>query len=122
MKIWDVPALWERAKDLPTISVSIEELDELDRVAWYGADRHSGRLTVRQCVAHAKRIDEADIEQPILLSPDGKMLDGFHRLGKALKIGLTHLPAKQLPFEPTPIRTVDMPDYILHTYFPEQTA
>jgi hypothetical protein len=103
---------------LPVVSVSIEALQELDRVSWYGGDKHAGRLTVRQFVAHARRIDEADLEQPILLSAEGKMLDGFHRLAKALKIGRTHLPAKRFLTDPDPLRTVDMPDYILHTYFP----
>ena len=120
LKIWDVPTLWELARDLPVVSVSIEELQELDRVSWYGKDGHSGRLTVRQFVAHARRIDEADLDQPILLSAEGKMLDGFHRLAKALKEGRTHLPAKRFPADPDPIRTVDMPDYILETYFPKE--
>lgn len=119
LKIWDVPTLWEQARDLPVVSVSIEDLQELDRVSWYGKDEHSGRLTVRQFVAHARRIDEADLDQPILLSAEGKMLDGFHRLAKALKEGRTHLPAKRFPADPDPIRTVDMPDYILETYFPK---
>jgi len=120
MKIWDVPKLWELARELPMLSVEIETLGELDRVAWYGADQHAGRLTVRQVVEHAKRIDQADLSQPILLSAEGKMLDGFHRLAKALKLGLTHLPAKRFTVDPAPIRTVDMPDYILRTYRPEQ--
>ena len=120
LKIWDVPTLWELARDLPVVSVSIEELQELDRVSWYGTDGPSGRLTVRQFVAHARRIDEADLDQPILLSAEGKMLDGFHRLAKALKEGRTHLPAKRFPADPDPIRTVDMPDYILETYFPKE--
>lgn len=119
LRIWDVPRLWELAKDLPVISVRIEALGELDRVAWYGADQHGGRLTVRQVVNHARRIDQADTDQPILLSAEGKLLDGFHRLAKAVKLGLTHLPAKQFTTDPDPIRTVNMPEYIYRTYFPE---
>ena len=87
-------------------------------MSWYGGDKHSGRLTVRQFVIHARRVDEADLAQPILLSAEGKMLDGFHRLAKALKVGLTHLPAKRFPTDPDPLRTAEMPDYIFHTYFP----
>ena len=53
MKIWDVPTLWELARELPVISVSLEGLGELDRVAWYGSDKHAGRLTVRHFIEHA---------------------------------------------------------------------
>ena len=120
LKIWDVPTLWELAEDLPVISVNIETLDELDRVAWYGADQHSGRLTVKQFVSHSKRIDEADLTQPILLSAEGKMFDGFHRLAKAWKLGLTHITAKQFEVNPEPLRSVDMPDYIHRTYFQDK--
>lgn len=119
LKIWDVPTLWELAKDLPVVSIDIESLGELDRVAWYGADQHSGRLTVRQFVMHARRIELANVDEPILLSSEGKMLDGFHRLAKAFQLGLKQIPAKRFVTDPKPIRTVDMPEYIHRTYFPE---
>ncbi|MFA6287113.1 MAG: hypothetical protein WC661_06965 [Opitutaceae bacterium] len=119
LKIWDVPTLWELAKDIPVLSVRIDTLGELDRVAWYGADQHSGRLTVRQFVDHAKRIEHANLAEPILLSSEGKLLDGFHRIAKAFMIGQTHVLAKRFDVDPAPIRNVEMPDYIYRTYFPE---
>ena len=117
MKIWDVPTLWKEAENLPVFSVVIDNLEELDRVAWYGSDEHSGRLTVRQVINHAKQIQDADPNEPILLSAEGKVLDGFHRITKANMLALSHIPAKQFSKDPEPIRVVDIPDYIYKTYF-----
>jgi hypothetical protein len=116
MKIWDVPALWELARDLPVEEVELEALGELDRVAWYGPDHHDGRLTVRQVTRHLQRILEADLARPILLSPEGHLLDGFHRLAKAHLEGHAHIAAQRLPVMPEPLRLVEMPEFIHRTY------
>lgn len=116
--VWDVPTLWELARDLPIQMVDVEPLGELDRVAWYGPKEHSGRLTVRQVADHVRRIQKAGLEQPILLSAEGHLMDGFHRLAKAYLEGVTQLPAKRFPRNPEPIRSVEIEDYILQTYFP----
>ena len=37
---------------------------------------------------HARRIQEADLAYPIILSADGRLMDGGHRLAKAWLRGL----------------------------------
>lgn len=38
------------------------------------------------------RIHAADLSYPILFHPDGWLMDGYHRVAKALWLGRTHLP------------------------------
>ena len=49
---------------------------------------------------HARDINEADLSYPIILSPDGKVLDGWHRICKAFLQGTEELDAVQLTTMP----------------------
>jgi len=117
LRYWYIDDLIEQSRDLPVLEVSIHDLDELDRVAWYGDNSHHGRLTVRQVVEHMKKIEEADLTCPIILSADGKLLDGFHRVAKAYYLGIDALPAKRFVADPPPCDQKDMLDWIYDTYF-----
>jgi hypothetical protein len=44
----------------------------------------------------------ADPELPIILSADGEVFDGMHRIGRALLDDRSTLPAKRLPVDPDP--------------------
>jgi hypothetical protein len=112
LKIWDVGRLQELAAELPARWVPIAEIRDLDRVGWYGNEGHCGRLTVREVADHARRIAEADLGYPVLLSAEGYMLDGFHRLAKAYQEGRTQILAKQFPTDPEPDRTRPLPEWI----------
>lgn len=116
LRYWYIDDLIEQSRDLPVIEVNIHDLGELDRVAWYGNDTHHGRLTVRQVVDHIKRIQEADLAAPIILSADGKLLDGFHRVAKAYYLEIDTLPAKRLVTDPTPCAEKNMLDWVYITY------
>jgi len=117
LRYWYIDDLIEASRELPTIQVNIEELGELDRVAWYGENRHQGRLTVRQVADHMKKIQEADLSCPIILSADGKLLDGFHRVAKAYHLGIAILPAKRFLADPPPCDQKDMLDWLYDAYF-----
>lgn len=58
---------------------------------------------------HARRIMEADLEYPVILSPDGLVMDGMHRLAKAWILGKTEILAVRFPAWP-PADEV-MPNY-----------
>ena len=116
LRYWYIDDLIERAQDLPIVQVNVHDLKEIDRVAWYGAASHHGRLTVRQVVDHIKRIQDADLTCPIILSAEGKLLDGFHRVAKAYQLGIDVLPAKRFLSDPTPCDEKDMIDWLYATY------
>ena len=89
----------EGAEPLPTIEVPLSAIRELDEPYW----SHDGTpLTCRDIAEHAQLIDEADLGYPIILSSDGRVMDGMHRAVKALMRNLTHLPAKQFAQDPEP--------------------
>ena len=38
-------------------------------------------------------MDAADLRRPVILSADGRVMDGMHRIAQALRLGHTHVAA-----------------------------
>lgn len=95
--------LWELARDLPVRQVPIDELQILEMNLWFGPDDVP---TCGAIAAQARRIYEADLSYPIILSAEGALMDGGHRICKAWILGHTEIAAVQFPVNPDP-------DYIL---------
>ena len=92
---WDVDRLIERAKGLPRIRVPLSGIGELDEPFWFSGG--SAAATCRAIVEHARLINEADLNFPILLSFEGRVMDGMHRVAKAALLGHTVIQAVQFP-------------------------
>ncbi len=93
--------LWELAKDLPVKKVRVSELAGFDDVHWFGGPRNL-LPTCRAIADHARDIFECDLSYPIIIAPDGEVLDGWHRICKAHINGVEELDAVQLTsFPPT---------------------
>ncbi len=98
--VWNTERLWEAAKDLPTEMVPVSRFDnELDMDCWFGED---ATPTMRKVADHAKRIYDADLSRPIILDPDGGLMDGGHRLARAYLEGRTHIATVRLRTLPDP--------------------
>ena len=90
---WDVDRLVELSRALPVKQVALESIDEIDSVYWFdGADEGP---TVRHVVDHARLMAEADLSYPIILGFDGRVMDGMHRIAKALLEGRVMIDAVQ---------------------------
>jgi len=75
--IWDTEKLWKRAKRLKVRSIPIGDIiDQLDEPVW-------GEPTVNEVLDHMRRIHNADLKYPIILSEEGYVMNGYHRLAKA---------------------------------------
>lgn len=75
---WRVPDLWAAAADLPVREVQVFDLDHLLET-W-----HWGPLeSLRDFAQHMERVMDADLSWPIILSQEGELMDGAHRLVKA---------------------------------------
>lgn len=98
-KAWDVHRLIELSADLPVEEVAVESIAELDTVHWF--DDHY-RPTVRAVIEHLELIEGADLAHPILLGADGRVMDGMHRVGKALLEGRPTITARRFPVDPEP--------------------
>lgn len=100
--VWDVNRLVLMAETLPAIEVPLFEFKEIDETYWY----QEGALpTCRSVAEHARLIYETDLAYPVLLCSEGRVIDGMHRICKALMEGRSSVTAKR--FETTP-----KPDYI----------
>ncbi|MDP1819979.1 MAG: hypothetical protein Q8K58_08840 [Acidimicrobiales bacterium] len=54
---------------------------ELDTAYWFD---DSQELTVRKVIEHAQLIAKVDLSYPIILGPDGRVMDGIHRIARAV--------------------------------------
>ncbi|HKW49837.1 MAG TPA: hypothetical protein VJN70_20435 [Gemmatimonadaceae bacterium] len=95
---WDVDRLVLNARDLPVQSMPLSEIRELDCPV-SGDDETT---TWRALVTHLVLIDAADLGYPIILAADGSVMDGRHRLAKALREGRSTIDAVQFAEDPPP--------------------
>jgi len=106
--IWDVRALLKQAESLPVISVPLTSIKEIDEPYWFG---HGGpEPTCRAVLAHVEQALEADLSYPILLCADGRVMDGMHRVLKALHLNKSHIQARKLNKTPPPDHMNKHPD------------
>jgi hypothetical protein len=98
--IWDVRKLAERARDLPVLDHPLAAIAEIDEPYWF--DATDGTATCRAVLDHARQIEAADLSFPILLCAEGRVMDGMHRVMKALALGQRTIQARRLPVTPPP--------------------
>ena len=103
---WDVRRLVELSKALPVRQVRLTEIRELDECHWYSAG--GSEATCRSVVHHCALIDQADLSFAVILAADGRVMDGMHRVCKALLKG--HECVSAVQFERTP-----EPDFVGRT-------
>ncbi|MDF1502380.1 hypothetical protein [Roseisolibacter sp. H3M3-2] len=97
--VWLTERLWALAEGLPAERVPLDAIPELDVVCWFDAERPP---TPRNVARHARRIADADLRYPVILSADGRLMDGGHRLAKAWLAGETSLLAVRFAVDPAP--------------------
>ena len=96
---WDVERLVTLAEGLPSEEIPLDDLAEIDDNWWYA---HESEPTVRSIVEHVRLMNEVDLAYPIIVDPAGRLMDGMHRVAKALLLGHTTISAKRLPALPEP--------------------
>jgi hypothetical protein len=93
---WDVKKLWTITKDFDSFDWEIPESLLND---WYwGSDTPS---------SHVRRVMSADLSFPIILHGDGIVVDGMHRICKALFNGQKTIKAVRLDNLPDPEGVVE---------------
>ena len=95
---WDVDHLVDLSKHLPRKRIRLADIQDLDEL-WCGEDE---RPTCRAMLEHIRLIDEADLSFPIILSSTGAVMDGRHRIAKALLQGRVEIEAVQFEEDPEP--------------------
>jgi len=87
---WSVSDLWRAAEGLEPVLTPLEDVVDMEELL----DSHcwsDGPLTVRDILDHVDRIGGADLDRPIILTPDGCIGDGCHRVVRAWREGRTHV-------------------------------
>jgi hypothetical protein len=98
--IWDVHHLVELSVGLPRIRVALSSIKELDEPFWFeGSDDVA---TCRAVADHARLIQATDLAYPIILSSDGRVMDGMHRVAKAHMLGHKEIEAVRFEVDPEP--------------------
>ena len=92
---WSVARLIELSKDLPILNIPIDHL--------YLYYKYKN-LTLREMVMHLKAVNDADLSYPIILDEDGELLDGRHRIMKALLLGVKTIKAVRFDENPSPCK------------------
>jgi len=95
---WDVDRLVHLSSALPRKVVRLCDIRELDD-DWVGGD---DRPTWRGLIEHAALIQAADLSFPIILSATGAVMDGMHRVAKAVLRGDAEITAVQFDEDPPP--------------------
>jgi hypothetical protein len=97
---WNVHRLVELSRDLPRERVPLSAIRELDEPYW--SNEGTQILTCREIVDHARLMLDCDLAFPIILSSDGGVMDGMHRVCKALLENRTEIEAVRFVRDPAP--------------------
>jgi hypothetical protein len=95
---WSVPRLFELARELPVMDVPLNHMS-----LYYTYEK----LTLREMVTHMRAVNDADLEKPVILDEDGELMDGRHRLMKAMLLGNETIKAVRFDENPSPCRVED---------------
>lgn len=95
---WSVDRLIQLSDHLPRKRVPLDDIRELDE-DWFGEDE---RPTWRAMLEHVRLMEEADLSFPIILSANGDVMDGMHRVAKAALQGRSGIDAVQFEEDPEP--------------------
>jgi hypothetical protein len=99
LQAWDVDRLVGLTRELPRFRIELAAIFELDEAYWFSG---GAEATCRAVIEHARFIQEADLSFPIILSSDGRVMDGMHRVGKALLNGQVDIEAVRFARDPEP--------------------
>lgn len=69
-------------------------------------------MTCRQVVDHGRLIEECNLQHPVILSSNGRVMDGMHRICKALLEGRNAVEAVQFFEDPEPDHIGISPDQL----------
>jgi len=100
---WDMSTLINATEGLPVFDLQLAALD-LSVYPW-GND---GK-TLMSFLYHFKRIKKVNLSNPVIMDPTGYIIDGWHRVAKAIINGKTTIKAIRLLVMPEPdvIKTKD---------------
>jgi hypothetical protein len=96
---WDVDRLVALTRDFLVLHVPLSDIRDIGEPFWSQSDETA---SWRSIVEHIRLIQTADLRFPIILSSDGRVMDGMHRVVKALLDGHATIDAVRFTADPEP--------------------
>lgn len=90
---WSVARLFKLSESLPIMEIPIDHLNVYYKYK---------RLSLRDMVMHIHAVNNADLSYPIILDEDGELLDGRHRIMKAMLTNVATIKAVRFDENPHP--------------------
>lgn len=97
---WDLVKIWDDSKSLKTTKIKVNELwdERYSKVfCWLQEGEQVDNLFF---LHHLKRVLNADLNYPIILSEERYIMDGVHRLMKAKHLGIEYIKCVQYQKDP----------------------
>ncbi len=96
--VWMVSELIAASADLPVFDLPVAGL-------FIGSQVWGDSKTPKNLARHIKRVLEADLSYPVIMDEEGFIMDGWHRVTKALVEGISTIKAVRFPKNPEPSYT-----------------
>ncbi len=93
--VWRVGTLIKAADVLDAYEFDLSNISLEDPIRWHMS-------SVRDALAHLDRLRKADISRPIIQRADGCIMNGWHRIIKAMSEGKAFILAKRFKENPKP--------------------
>jgi hypothetical protein len=107
--VWDVHKLIRAAGGLARITIPVDHIAEADENWWY--QDPDAVPTPRSLARHMALVQGTDLSYPVILCADGRLMDGMHRVVKAVMENREHIQAIRFPVTPAPdYRNVSLED------------
>ena len=95
---WDVDRLINLSKHFPRVHVPLADIREIDAPFCSDEETPSWRAVVE----HMRLIEAADLDFAVILSAEGRVMDGMHRVARVVLLGRTTIDAVRITRDPEP--------------------
>ena len=97
---WRVEELIEACRDLPVREMLVSDLLPLIiNGSWFGPGE---KVTIGKVLSHVRRLLSVDLRFPVILSANGRVMDGSHRIIAASVKGIEAVDVVQFNQDPMP--------------------
>ena len=101
-RTWNLKDIWKITEKFDVQKISVEMLwNERYAKAWCW-QHEDEKIDNEFFLHHMERVGKADLSYPIILSEEGLIFDGVHRLMKAKYLGLEYVACVKFSKDPVP--------------------